>query len=236
MRIDAEGLPGFSQKGAGRGASAVRKACVLPVPGAGTRKNRTPLVPRSAALSHQQHGSESRPGLLAAHFRYTPSAGRSWAECRGAGVPEGAHRSPPELPAWSQPITAHVKPAGAPGPRTASGQQRLWPACPPWRAAPPVSLAGGEPQARTTASGAGRWVGEGASQWGRPHAWSLLSAPAAPPPPKRAPTTALTLRSKSMTSELEELGKGHLPACRLPRARALVLPLPRLGSSNTVLF
>ncbi|XP_060158780.1 SH3 and multiple ankyrin repeat domains protein 2 isoform X11 [Globicephala melas] len=28
----------------------------------------------------------------------------------------------------------------------------------------------------------------------------------APPPPKRAPTTALTLRSKSMTSELEELG------------------------------
>ncbi|KAJ7396521.1 hypothetical protein BTVI_144175 [Pitangus sulphuratus] len=30
----------------------------------------------------------------------------------------------------------------------------------------------------------------------------------APPPPKRAPTTALTLRSKSMTSELEELGSG----------------------------
>ncbi|CAI9167341.1 unnamed protein product [Rangifer tarandus platyrhynchus] len=29
----------------------------------------------------------------------------------------------------------------------------------------------------------------------------------APPPPKRAPTTALTLRSKSMTSELEELGE-----------------------------
>uniref|UniRef100_A0A4W3JJD9 SH3 and multiple ankyrin repeat domains protein 3 n=1 Tax=Callorhinchus milii TaxID=7868 RepID=A0A4W3JJD9_CALMI len=29
----------------------------------------------------------------------------------------------------------------------------------------------------------------------------------APPPPKRAPTTALTLRSKSMTSELEDLGK-----------------------------
>lgn len=29
----------------------------------------------------------------------------------------------------------------------------------------------------------------------------------APPPPKRAPTTALTLRSKSMTSELEELDK-----------------------------
>uniref|UniRef100_A0A3P9CJ39 SH3 and multiple ankyrin repeat domains 2 n=1 Tax=Maylandia zebra TaxID=106582 RepID=A0A3P9CJ39_9CICH len=29
----------------------------------------------------------------------------------------------------------------------------------------------------------------------------------APPPPKRAPTTALSMRSKSMTSELEELGK-----------------------------
>uniref|UniRef100_A0A8C5YTF7 SH3 and multiple ankyrin repeat domains 2 n=1 Tax=Marmota marmota marmota TaxID=9994 RepID=A0A8C5YTF7_MARMA len=32
----------------------------------------------------------------------------------------------------------------------------------------------------------------------------------APPPPKRAPTTALTLRSKSMTAELEELA---LPSC-----------------------
>lgn len=30
---------------------------------------------------------------------------------------------------------------------------------------------------------------------------------AAPPPPKRAPSTTLTLRSKSMTAELEELGK-----------------------------
>lgn len=38
---------------------------------------------------------------------------------------------------------------------------------------------------------------------------SLQSAPEAPPPPKRAPTTALTLRSKSMTSELEELGKSR---------------------------
>lgn len=38
---------------------------------------------------------------------------------------------------------------------------------------------------------------------------SLPSAPEAPPPPKRAPTTALTLRSKSMTSELEELGKSR---------------------------
>ena len=32
----------------------------------------------------------------------------------------------------------------------------------------------------------------------------------APPPPKRAPTTALSMRSKSMTSELEELGKNFL--------------------------
>lgn len=29
----------------------------------------------------------------------------------------------------------------------------------------------------------------------------------APPPPKRAPSTTLTLRSKSMTAELEELGE-----------------------------
>lgn len=35
----------------------------------------------------------------------------------------------------------------------------------------------------------------------------------APPPPKRAPTTALTLRSKSMTAELEELGKATSPCC-----------------------
>lgn len=32
---------------------------------------------------------------------------------------------------------------------------------------------------------------------------------AAPPPPKRAPSTTLTLRSKSMTAELEELGERH---------------------------
>lgn len=39
----------------------------------------------------------------------------------------------------------------------------------------------------------------------------------APPPPKRAPSTTLTLRSKSMTAELEELGKrqrGLARACR----------------------
>lgn len=34
-----------------------------------------------------------------------------------------------------------------------------------------------------------------------------VSLCSAPPPPKRAPTTALSMRSKSMTSELEELGK-----------------------------
>lgn len=33
---------------------------------------------------------------------------------------------------------------------------------------------------------------------------------AAPPPPKRAPTTALSMRSKSMTTELEELGELNL--------------------------
>uniref|UniRef100_A0A671WA90 SH3 and multiple ankyrin repeat domains 3a n=1 Tax=Sparus aurata TaxID=8175 RepID=A0A671WA90_SPAAU len=31
----------------------------------------------------------------------------------------------------------------------------------------------------------------------------------APPPPKRAPSTSLTLRSKSMTADLEEIGKAH---------------------------
>ncbi|XP_055987790.1 SH3 and multiple ankyrin repeat domains protein 2 isoform X2 [Sorex fumeus] len=42
----------------------------------------------------------------------------------------------------------------------------------------------------------------------------------APPPPKRAPTTALTLRSKSMTSELEELDKPEdvVPASRVARS------------------
>uniref|UniRef100_A0AAY4DZ08 SH3 and multiple ankyrin repeat domains protein 3 n=1 Tax=Denticeps clupeoides TaxID=299321 RepID=A0AAY4DZ08_9TELE len=37
-----------------------------------------------------------------------------------------------------------------------------------------------------------------------------VSRKKAPPPPKRAPTTALSMRSKSMTSELEELGKIRL--------------------------
>uniref|UniRef100_A0AAZ3Q2G4 SH3 and multiple ankyrin repeat domains protein 3 n=1 Tax=Oncorhynchus tshawytscha TaxID=74940 RepID=A0AAZ3Q2G4_ONCTS len=44
----------------------------------------------------------------------------------------------------------------------------------------------------------------------------------APPPPKRAPTTALSMRSKSMTSELEELGKGQ--SDRLSQRMAVVPP------------
>ncbi|KAK2099935.1 hypothetical protein P7K49_021283 [Saguinus oedipus] len=49
----------------------------------------------------------------------------------------------------------------------------------------------------------------------------------APPPPKRAPTTALTLRSKSMTSELEELGKSHTqPSPAQPRT--VTMPVPEL--------
>ncbi|XP_036272541.1 SH3 and multiple ankyrin repeat domains protein 2 isoform X4 [Pipistrellus kuhlii] len=41
----------------------------------------------------------------------------------------------------------------------------------------------------------------------------------APPPPKRAPTTALTLRSKSMTSELEELVDKDKPEEIVPAAK-----------------
>lgn len=41
---------------------------------------------------------------------------------------------------------------------------------------------------------------------------------AAPQPPKRAPSTTLTLRSKSMTAELEELGESRgRVASRPPR-------------------
>uniref|UniRef100_A0A3Q3DIM3 SH3 and multiple ankyrin repeat domains 2 n=1 Tax=Hippocampus comes TaxID=109280 RepID=A0A3Q3DIM3_HIPCM len=54
----------------------------------------------------------------------------------------------------------------------------------------------------------------------------------APPPPKRAPTTALSMRSKSMTSELEELGKstteeekqGFLTPPLLKFSRSLSMP------------
>lgn len=64
-----------------------------------------------------------------------------------------------------------------------------------------------------------------------------LLCPPAPPPPKRAPTTALTLRSKSMTSELEELGKSHtrpspvvaMPVPELPFAKQQAVHGPMLA-------
>lgn len=73
----------------------------------------------------------------------------------------------------------------------------------------------------------------------RPSPPSLPSAPQAPPPPKRAPTTALTLRSKSMTSELEELGECHAraaPASARPSACSrtpLPAPTPERGQETS---
>lgn len=54
---------------------------------------------------------------------------------------------------------------------------------------------------------------------------------AAPPPPKRAPSTTLTLRSKSMTAELEELGEQRgRTAGRQPQREARQCELgPELG-------
>ncbi|NP_001427967.1 SH3 and multiple ankyrin repeat domains protein 2 isoform 7 [Homo sapiens] len=54
----------------------------------------------------------------------------------------------------------------------------------------------------------------------------------APPPPKRAPTTALTLRSKSMTSELEELDKPEeiVPASKPSRAAENMAVEPRVAT------
>ncbi|KFU91645.1 SH3 and multiple ankyrin repeat domains protein 3, partial [Chaetura pelagica] len=58
----------------------------------------------------------------------------------------------------------------------------------------------------------------------------------APPPPKRAPSTTLTLRSKSMTAELEELGSPHphspqfLPPISAPAPSASWKPFPLLPS------
>ncbi|XP_066108391.1 SH3 and multiple ankyrin repeat domains protein 2 isoform X2 [Saccopteryx bilineata] len=54
----------------------------------------------------------------------------------------------------------------------------------------------------------------------------------APPPPKRAPTTALTLRSKSMTSELEELDKPDeiVPASKPSRAAETVAVESRVAT------
>lgn len=53
----------------------------------------------------------------------------------------------------------------------------------------------------------------------------------APPPPKRAPSTTLTLRSKSMTAELEELGECQnagiqTPSSSSPRPLLRFLPPP----------
>lgn len=45
------------------------------------------------------------------------------------------------------------------------------------------------------------------SVWNQAHQTQHCFLPAAPPPPKRAPSTSLTLRSKSMTADLEEIGK-----------------------------
>uniref|UniRef100_A0A672F872 SH3 and multiple ankyrin repeat domains 2a n=1 Tax=Salarias fasciatus TaxID=181472 RepID=A0A672F872_SALFA len=50
----------------------------------------------------------------------------------------------------------------------------------------------------------------------------------APPPPKRAPTTALSMRSKSMTSELEELGESEAPTVSV----ALLVSSPDLSLSS----
>ncbi|NWS49229.1 SHAN3 protein, partial [Probosciger aterrimus] len=65
----------------------------------------------------------------------------------------------------------------------------------------------------------------------------------APPPPKRAPSTTLTLRSKSMTAELEELGKRqrasrrehgeHAGPCAEPGAREAHRAVPRAGSTGS---
>lgn len=102
VRRDAAGLPGFSQKGAGRGASAMCEACVLPVMG-GVKEDRTPLGPPSTARGRTGcwHVSPSQSAARRAgpaswlHTAATPpSARRGWAECRGAGVPpEGPSHS-----------------------------------------------------------------------------------------------------------------------------------------------
>uniref|UniRef100_A0A8C6NW22 SH3 and multiple ankyrin repeat domains 2 n=1 Tax=Nothobranchius furzeri TaxID=105023 RepID=A0A8C6NW22_NOTFU len=52
----------------------------------------------------------------------------------------------------------------------------------------------------------------------------------APPPPKRAPTTALSMRSKSMTSELEELGKSILVCKTSPVDTKIATIKPRPSS------
>lgn len=133
---------------------------------------------------------------------------------KGGQPPGRARPHPSELPAWSQPPSdacGHIQPQDSPwASRVATAS------LPTLGTAPPVSLPDRNPQAL---GGAGR---RAALTPG-----SLLSAPPAPPPPKRAPTTALTLRSKSMTSELEELGKSPPPPLRAaPAPHGLAARLP----------
>lgn len=53
----------------------------------------------------------------------------------------------------------------------------------------------------------------------------------APPPPRRAPSTALSMRSKSMTSELEDLGKpSHVIQTQMPHLVSQDDPSHRLHS------
>lgn len=57
-----------------------------------------------------------------------------------------------------------------------------------------------------------RWQFQVGNRWVAMRHYSSSSpclSSTAPPPPKRAPSTTLTPRSKSMTAELEELGKTH---------------------------
>lgn len=57
----------------------------------------------------------------------------------------------------------------------------------------------------------------------------------APPPPKRAPSTTLTLRSKSMTAELEELGECQRAGMQTPYSFLLLCHiLLSLSHSNLV--
>lgn len=119
----------------------------------------------------------------------------------------------------------------------------------------PVSLPSTKTQAWAACPGSSWECGAG---WAalRPRSHLRLSVcPQAPPPPKRAPTTALTLRSKSMTSELEELGKSRpsglpcrqhvasmkpspcmalcLPACPPPRPSLGIAPGAPLAASSS---
>lgn len=61
----------------------------------------------------------------------------------------------------------------------------------------------------------------------------------APPPPKRAPSTTLTLRSKSMTAELEELGeckRGWIQTPKLSSSCFSAFTLTKRHFSWLVLF